>query len=486
MTVRMLQAWNGYYAQQVVASVQGSTEAALVAAGLASYDLDGESSNLSAAKIRTDSNGVQSLVDGAGNRVLTTSEQNAANATYILGDSLGANGWITTSNTYFALPGEGPLNWCNALLRAPFDIQGSVAASGKTLAQVITEQIPVIAALATKPRYAFISGGHNDLYSDSESAATVYARMVTVIESLLALGVTPIWSTVWARSYSALPTVQHMQLNDMLRRYAYLTRAGLFYDGFEATADQTTSITNEGRLPLASYYYDSSIHINNLLAFMVGKYMASRIGDRVFRPNAFAVGQEDATFSGAGGNLLANPAFRGTGGTVSANCTGTMPDSWTIDWATRTGSGSAAAAIVDFTDPTSGLVIGESIQVTISGTPAANDVLRITQASGIHGNLVGGNVVQAEGIMELASPAAVSECYIRAQTNTSEATNWGSNIQTPVALPATGQLYARTREMTVLGTGAASAARYDLRMKFNGNGSGTVLTFTRPRFRKVS
>lgn len=427
-----------------------------------------------------------SLVSGVGNRVLTTPEQNSANSLYIMGDSLAANGWITTSNTYFALPGEGPLNWCNALLRAPFDIQGSVAASGKTLAQVITEQIPVIAALTTKPRYAYLGGlGHNDLYSDSESAATVYGRAVTAIGSLMDLGVTPIWSTVWARSYSALPAVQHMQLNDMLRRYAYLTRAGLFYDGFEATNDPSDA-TNQGRLPLASYYYDSSIHANNLLAFMIGKYMASRIGDRVFNPNAFSVGQEDATFSGAGSNLLTNPTFTGTGGTVSANCTGTMPDSWTIDWATRTGTGSAAAAIVDFTDSASGLVIGQSIQVTISGTPAANDVLRITQASGIHGNLVGGNVVQAEGILELASPAAVSECYLRAQTNTSEATNWGANIQTPVALVATGQLYARTREMTVLGSGAASAARYDLRMKFNGNGSGTVLKFTRPRFRKVS
>ena len=41
MTIRMLQAWNGLHQQKIVTTLSGSDEAALVAAGIASYDLDG-------------------------------------------------------------------------------------------------------------------------------------------------------------------------------------------------------------------------------------------------------------------------------------------------------------------------------------------------------------------------------------------------------------------------------------------------------------
>jgi hypothetical protein len=67
MTIRFLQAWNGYFEGQIVTSPRGATEAALVARGAASYDLDGDASNLTDAKIRTDSSGGASLVDGGGN-----------------------------------------------------------------------------------------------------------------------------------------------------------------------------------------------------------------------------------------------------------------------------------------------------------------------------------------------------------------------------------------------------------------------------------
>lgn len=69
MTIRFLQAWNGYFEGQIAASPRGSmTEAQLVAAGKASYDLDGEASNLSIAKLLTDStSGAVSVVDGGGN-----------------------------------------------------------------------------------------------------------------------------------------------------------------------------------------------------------------------------------------------------------------------------------------------------------------------------------------------------------------------------------------------------------------------------------
>lgn len=418
----------------------------------------------------------RALVSGAGN-VLTT---------YIVGDSLAANGYITTSNNFFSLATEGAFNWANALLGGPFFVVGNTAVGGKTAQQTIDEQLPVLAALTTKPRYAFVSAGHNDLYSEAVSVQTAYSRLVTLLEGLRAMGITPIWSTVWARSYDAVITPRHMQLNDMLRRYAASSGTGLFYDGFEASNDPS-SANNEGRLPLASYYYDGSIHPNNIGAMLIGKYMTSRLRGRVPTSAAgFVVGNEDQTISGAASNLLANPSMQGAGGTAGANVTGTVPTGWTVDWATRTGTGAAAAAVVNITDPDSGLVIAQGLQLTVSGAAAAGDVLRVTQATGINTALAGGNVVQAEGVLQLATPANVSNVAMRIQANTNESTWAGNASQAAGTLQAFGPAALRTREMTVLGSGAASQARYDVRCTFNGAGTGTVLTLWKPRVRKVS
>ncbi len=42
----------------------------------------------------------------------------------------------------------------------------------------------------------------------------------------------------------------------------------------------------------------------------------------------------------------------------------------------------------------------------------------------------------------------------------------------------------KTRDLTVLGTGAASAADFQARVRFNGDGVGTVITISNPRVRK--
>ena len=66
MTIRMLQAWNGLHQQKIVTTLSGSDEAALVAAGIATYDLDGPSENLRMAQLATDGEGRKSLTDGLG------------------------------------------------------------------------------------------------------------------------------------------------------------------------------------------------------------------------------------------------------------------------------------------------------------------------------------------------------------------------------------------------------------------------------------
>jgi hypothetical protein len=67
MTIRMLQAWNGLHQQKIVTTLSGSDEAALVAAGIATYDLDGPAENLRMAQLVTDAGGnVIGLVDPKG------------------------------------------------------------------------------------------------------------------------------------------------------------------------------------------------------------------------------------------------------------------------------------------------------------------------------------------------------------------------------------------------------------------------------------
>jgi hypothetical protein len=57
MTIRMLQAWNGLHQQKIVTTLSGSDEASLVAAGIATYDLDGPAENVRMAQLATDAGG---------------------------------------------------------------------------------------------------------------------------------------------------------------------------------------------------------------------------------------------------------------------------------------------------------------------------------------------------------------------------------------------------------------------------------------------
>lgn len=403
------------------------------------------------------------------------------------GDSLAANGHLVTpavNPTFKSLATEGAFNWFNALLGQPFNYVGNTAVGGKTIAQMITEQFPTI--LAARPKYVWITCGHNDIYNELVTAAVAAGRMQSAITQLLSAGITPIWTTIWARSFDVARTTVHIQYNDIMRQWAKSNLCGLFYDGFEITNDPSDS-NCQGRLPLASFYYDSTIHPNNLLAYRIGQYAAQKIGGFIQRPNTFVIGAQDTTLTGGTSNILANPSFSGSVAVVSTGGAGVMPTTWTLDWATRTGSGVATGAIVDVTDSTTGFVIAKAIQVTISGVPAANDIMRITQNTGLNTQLTSGNVTECEGIVQLASSAAVSEIAIRTLVNSTDG-NWCLlNGQTAVTLPASiGPLSYRSQQFTVGGSGTASAAQYDVRLRFNGNGAGTVLTFYRPRWRKVS
>lgn len=413
------------------------------------------------------------------------------NEAILVGDSLVQNNWPTSTTSFVATNLEGMHEWANALLGQRFYISQNLGVGGKTAEQILQSQVwPSIFA---RPGYVFLSAGLNDLYNvPQQTGATVAARIIEIVQTYLNNNIVPIWSTVTPRApattNAARILAQHLDCNDRLRLWAQENDCGIFWDAFAVMVNPTDSDCD----PRTGFCYDTpAIHPNNVGALYLGQKLAGAISNYVTTRQIMAFGAEDRTntsVSNAGGqsNLLANPYFSGTGGTVSANCTGTMPDNWTIEWATRTGTGSAAAAIVDVADAETGLGTAKGVQITISGTPAANDEIRIKQNTGFNTLLSGGDVVSAEAKMTFASTAAVDRPRVFLFVNNTEQTNWGNLSQTGAAITSAFTIVGKTRPLTVLGTGAASAAEMQVRVRFSGDSTGTVITISNPRVRKVT
>ena len=409
------------------------------------------------------------------------------NTIILAGDSISAQNISATTSVFAAIQSCGAFVTANALSGNRFTVIGKVASGGKTAALILTEQIPAV--VAAKPKYCYISLGVNDLYNDLVAGDVAASRIIACIKALISGGITPIWSTVWSRQATAGVTDDHIWCNDLLRKFAASNQCGIFFDGFRFTQNPGSST-----LSLRSRWtFDSGpfLHVNNLGAYWLGKAMWKAFNSFVPTLPNLANGVEDQTNSANNkSNILLNPAFAGTAGTVSANCTGTMPDSWVIDWATRTGTGSAAASIVDVLDQDTGLAVAKGIQVVLSGTPALGDVLRISQSAGFNTLLSGGDAFTCQGVISLVNPTFTQQVAIRTLTNNTESTWWGINSPavygsgTYESYPESATFTCQTGAMTVSGVGAASAARYDLRITYNGAATGTVV-FSQPRVRKL-
>ena len=118
MTIRMLQAWNGLHQQKIVTTLSGGDEAALVAAGIATYDLDGPAENLRMAHLVKDG-GVPRLSDGAvivpGAAVVVANFSPVVRSS--VGDATDTN-FVTLAT--FSVPGGllGPNGWLEIFFNA--------------------------------------------------------------------------------------------------------------------------------------------------------------------------------------------------------------------------------------------------------------------------------------------------------------------------------------------------------------------------------
>lgn len=401
-----------------------------------------------------------------------------ANTLTLMGDSLARNNWSVSDSTYKNI-NPYPFAFANALGRNRFKVIQNIAVAGVSTPSMVANQLPLLAANPTK--YVYFIGGTNDLFVDGVAGDVVAARVIDLLESIVDLGCIPIWSTIWARTGSAAYYDDCMWCNDILRSYARTNKVGIFYDGYYLTQNPGDATLN----PRTGWKVDNSVHPSSLEGYWLGKFINKHV-EAAGVPNAdgFASGIENITYgTNNKSNLLTNPTFAGTGGTVSANCAGTMPDNWTILWTTRAGTGVATAAIVDVADPVTGLSDAvKGIQVNISaGTPSIDDYVRIQQVSAA-GLVLTGRYFSTQVIVDYESTVN-AYIYIRGQTSQGT-TWWGTRVAgTNSPIPENCRLYLETQP--IFHGVAASSATFEVWIVYAGASSGNV-TISQPRFRSSS
>jgi len=330
MTVRMLQYWNGHSPDDIVTGL--SNEAALIAAGYATADLDGANrGRIDDAKLRTTADGSVSLV-GPDGVVYPVPTQRAARVA-IMGDS------IAQQNTYVSATGVnknqyGYLVWALAYLGQPWDFTSddNYAVNGTSLDVMLNAQLPEIqAAVAAGTRYqrVFISGGTNDTNS-GRAIADIKADYQALFNGIRSLGAIPVCHGILPRGIDASLTTAkkvNMQINEWLAQQA---ATGLieFIDVTASVADNAAAYGNA----LTTCMYDSgtsNLHPNARGAALIGKAMAdyySALGVVPAIKFATQAGDLYDRTNNPHGSLYSNPLLQG--GTTAPTGMSTSGGTW--------------------------------------------------------------------------------------------------------------------------------------------------------------
>jgi len=479
MTIRMLQAWNGLHQQKIVTTLSGSDEAALVAAGIATYDLDGPAENMRMAQLATDAAGnpksiggvmvqrasgktavvLGDSISGLTNSVITvtgvvrtggvsvataTSHGLSSGATvriYATGDADfgGFGGWFVVTridaNTFsYSQPGmadgsagacfalksnllddRGYFNWLNYLMGQPFSLLRNAGLAGEKTHQIYARIDTDV--LPFMPDYCFVLGGINDV-SNEVPAATIKANLQEIYQKLLNAGITVIALSImpYGSGHASYTATNTQTVLDV---NDWIKRHCAATAGM-VFVDAFAAIVNPtgAGAAAAGMLYDN-LHPAPKGALAVATAAKAVLQNNVFAPSLLVSSNSDNYGTNAANtNICDSAPWTTTGGTVTGPATGTAAAGFNVE--VGAGSPTIVASVQARAD---GIGYNQRIVATSS---AASDIARIRTA----GNTMNARFVSG-GSYELACEFSLTNV---AGSNLSK-------INCPISLTLDGQLY---------------------------------------------
>jgi hypothetical protein len=370
-------------------------------------------------------------------------------------------------------PAENVYNWLNWFLGSPFKLDYNVASAGATVDQSIDVQFPQLAVINPRPEYAFVVAGINDIFSAGDGTV-VAGKVVRLIELIMGLGITPIWGTLTPRyATSSIQLIQLMVCNKLLLKYAEGNPCGYFIDFFSFTGVPNAASPQMN----VSYIQTDNIHTKNLGGFYIGQQAAHMLENAFIWQKSNNWGNDYSYHSLNQLNTLRNCGYAvTTGGTLTGlGLTGVMPSSFTAQWTTRVGAGSADFSLVNLLD-VDGSVRGVALKCIITGLAVDGDVLKISAPSGTLRPELATYVV-GEVCLSATGLGFVKELGLNITTlngNTSQA-GYNSYPAEAAALPATIPAIKMVTPKVYNGDTQTAAGELSLRVVCNGAATGTIL-----------
>jgi len=408
----------------------------------------------------------------------------SANTIALLGDSFTDMSEDTTGvNSYRS--SRGFLTWAMQrlgqrlqIVAAPGTANGGI--TGQNTTQILARVQQDVVALA--PGWAHVLAGTNDVLG-AVAFGTIQANLTAIYDAIQNAGIRLILGTI--APYSGATTTQLVtieRINNFIREQAQ-TRPGAVladYHAVLAGADGNWRVTG------TTAYTGDGTHASTGGAMRMGKALADALAAHVPAMNILPTSNVDASANAssfAKPNLLTNPMFTGTAGTVGTQATGQVADSWVVSTYTASDLTGVTASKVARTDGKAGT--WQQFALT-----NVSQKLRFQQTINMGGNLAAGDLVW--GAIEYELESITDLDLFRVQLATFDANNGYANRGTVIDmdlngadintipldanLPATGILRTPTLVMPANATGVT--------FSFDVSAVGTI-RLARPVFRRT-
>lgn len=249
-----------------------------------------------------------------------------AKATFVaFGDSMTAR---TTQqiNAYTVGYGDrSPLAWFIAYSGQRLRLVNNAGVSGETTTQMRARLYRDV--LAYSPGVVSVLGGYNDIANTSGTAADLYAlvrgNLRAMYHDIIASGAILLAISILPSgllSASAEKREAAAMVNRWIRDFCMQTPGAIFVDAYSHVVDPTSTTG----LPIAGYFAEtpatSAVHPSSSGAQKIGAAMWAALSQNFGKVTGFAQGLGAVASSTAEfGNMLTNPTFYGTGGTIAGN-----------------------------------------------------------------------------------------------------------------------------------------------------------------------